>query len=157
MITFCLFLVSSFLFLIYFHEFVVVCLFFKGRVLAARITYLFIYNSCGFPAHALLLQLLIPQFSVRVLPLFLSCVHPWDRRVSVGCLMEVWGGCFSPAVCVHSSGCCSFLATCRSQFADEFGFSPRVSCLGLGRGVLARAVHAVQSVPVTKCVAGRFC
>lgn len=65
MITFCLFSHFQFLFLIYFHEFVV-CLFFKGRVLAARITYLFIYNSCGFPAHALLLQLLIPWFSVWV-------------------------------------------------------------------------------------------
>lgn len=54
-------------------------------------------------------------------------------------------------------GAVLFLATCRSQFADEFGFSPRMSCLGLGRGELARAVCTVQSVPVTKCVAGRFC
>lgn len=49
-LTFYLFSFFQFLFLIYFHEFVVV--FFKERVLAGRITYLFIYNSCGFPRLA---------------------------------------------------------------------------------------------------------
>lgn len=128
-------------------------LFFKGRVLAGRITYLFIYNSRGFPTRALLLQLLIPRFSIRLFPPCLSCVRPWARSVSGGGAERLP----APQLPVYIVlGALVSLPRADLRLQMSLGFPPRVSWLGLGRGEPARAVCAVESFHVTKCVAGGF-
>lgn len=101
----------------------------------------------------MLLQLLIPRFSIRLFPLCLSCVRPRARSVSGGGAERLP----APQLPVYIVlGALVSLPRADLRLQMSLGFSPWVSWLGLGRGEPARAVRAVESFRVTKCVAGGF-